>query len=266
MKRNKQIKQRVNIPVLMATKTMKDYLASIPTEEADQLKAAADTLAVARHSGADKRVGYLLSAYHHITSIQALLQADIEILLDDWNLYLKGIRPALTSVQQCNDKFFTAMRCLFSKDEEEAKKRDDYYRRDVDSLFAKFMRWEGLPVTWKPGQEQRTNMIKAGEEAKEETIIIENPYEWVKIGAIDVEAIPNDYRSNIHEVYDVGKMMDNESVEMSRKPCRSLSAARGVATKCAKAERGKTFIIYKRVNYWHYIPVEYKSMADESEV
>lgn len=41
MKRNKQIKQRVNIPVLMATKTMKDYLASIPTEEADQLKAAA---------------------------------------------------------------------------------------------------------------------------------------------------------------------------------------------------------------------------------
>ena len=38
MKRNKQIKQRVNIPVLMATKTMKDYLASIPTEEADQLE------------------------------------------------------------------------------------------------------------------------------------------------------------------------------------------------------------------------------------
>lgn len=54
MKKNKQIKQRVNIPVLMATKTMKDYLASIPTEEADQLKAAGDTLAVARHSGADK--------------------------------------------------------------------------------------------------------------------------------------------------------------------------------------------------------------------
>ena len=51
MKKNKQIKQRVNIPVLMATKTMKDYLASIPTDEADQLKAAADTLAVARHSG-----------------------------------------------------------------------------------------------------------------------------------------------------------------------------------------------------------------------
>lgn len=38
MKKTRQIKQRVNIPVLMATKTMKDYLASIPTEEADQLK------------------------------------------------------------------------------------------------------------------------------------------------------------------------------------------------------------------------------------
>lgn len=261
MKKNKQQKQvRVNIPTLMATKTMKAYLATLPEEEAAGLQLGT-TLDVARHSGADKRIGYLLSAYHHITSIQNLLQADIEIMLDDWNLFLKGIRPALTSVQQCNDKFFRAMVGLFGKDEEEAKKRDEYYRRDVDSLFAKFMRWEGLPVTWKPGQEQRTNMVKAGEEAKEETLIIENDYEWVKIGAIDT---PD--KENQNEVYCVGEMMDNESVEMSRKPCRSLSAARGVATKYAKAERGKTFIIYKRVNYWHYIPVEYKSMADEPEL
>lgn len=240
---------------------MKDYLATIPKEEADKLMQSGTTLDVARHSGVDQRIGYLLSAYHHITSIQTLLQADIEILLDNWNLYLKGIKPALLSVQQCNDKFFRAMNALFGDDKEEARKRGDYYMRDVDSLYKKFLRWEGLPVTWKPGQDQRTNMVKAGEEAKEETLIIENDYEWVKIGAIDT---PD--KENQNEVYCVGEMMDNESVEMSRKPCRSLSAARGVATKYAKAERGKTFIIYKRVNYWHYIPVEYKSMADEPEL
>ena len=261
MKRNKQIKQRVNIPVLMATKTMKDYLASIPTEEADQLKAAADTLAVARHSGADKRVGYLLSAYHHITSIQALLQADIEILLDNWSLYLKGIRPALTSVQQSNDKFFTAMRGLFGSNDEEAKKRDDYYRRDVDSLFAKFMRWEGLPQTWRPGQSQRTENVKAGEDEKEETLIIENDYEWAKVCAINT---PDPNTPN--ECFCVAKMNDNETVSMSEKPYKTISAARAAATIKAKAEQGETFIIYKRTDYWHFVPLEYKTIAHESEV
>lgn len=261
MKKSK-MKLHIPLPETQATDTVKGYLATLSEDEKKELKSNYD---IALKAGAAERIGLLVQTFYHIHTIQTFLQGDIEILLDNWGLWLKGFRPALTNLQQAEDKFYRIMREMFNHGGGDVT--DEYYMRDVDSLFKKLMRWEALPMTWDVGQPQKTNLIKAGEEkGGDETLVIEDKYEWCRIGAIDVEAIPNDYRSDIHEVYDVGKMMDNESVEMSRKPCRSLSAARGVATKYAKAERGKTFIIYKRVNYWHYIPVEYKSMADESEV
>ena len=64
----------------------------------------------------------------------------------------------------------------------------------------------------------------------------------------------------------MAKMNDDETVAMSEKPYKTISAARAAATIKAKAEQGETFIIYKRTDYWHFVPLEYKTIAHESEV
>lgn len=253
---------KVVVPFMFqSTKTIKAYLATLPEEERAKLQMGT-TLEVAEHAGANQRISFLVSAFYHIHSIQALLQADIEILMDNWGLWLKGVRPAMTNVQQSSDKFIRIMSEIFSvgRDKEEKEKDRNYYAQDIDSLYKKFMRWEALPITWEPGQEQRTNFIKSGEEkGKDETLVIDNDIEWVRIGAIDVPAIQKDYRADLPEVYCVGEMMDDETVQMGKKPYRTISTARGVASKYAAAEPGKVFIIYKRTNQWHYRPVEFKS-------
>ena len=107
-------------------------------------------------------------------------------------------------------------------------------RRDVDSLFAKFMRWGRSAADLGTGQSQRTENVKAGEEEKEETLIIENDYEWAKVGAINT---PDPDTPN--ECFCVAKMNDNETVSMSEKPYKTISAARAAATIKAKAEQGR---------------------------
>lgn len=259
----KKAKQKLHLPVQMyqATDTVKEFLSSLPEEERSQLK---NNLDIANKAQATERIGSLVQTFYHIHSIQSLIQADIEILLDNWALWLKGFRPAMTSLQQAEDKFYRTMREIFGKDANDVT--DEYYMRDVDSLYKKLMRWEALPVTWKPGDALKTNLIKAGEEkGQDETLVIEDKYEWYRIGSIDTNAIPNDYRSNIPEVYTVGEMGDDETVKMSKKAYRSLSTAKGVATKYANEKRGKAFVIYKRTNQWHYRPVDFRLNEEEEE-
>jgi hypothetical protein len=261
MKKSK-MKLHIPLPVIQATDTVKGYLATLPEDEKKALNSNYD---IALKAGAAERICLLVQTFYHIHTIQTFLQGDIEILLDNWGLWLKGFRPALTNLQQAEDKFYRIMREMFNHGGG-GDVTDEYYMRDVDSLFKKLMRWEALPMTWDVGQPQKTNLIKAGEEkGGDETLVIEDKYEWCRIGAIDVEAIPNDYRSNIPEVYAVGKMMDNETVQMGKKVYRSISAARAVASKYANSERGKVFIIYRRTNQWHYRPMEFKLNEEEEE-
>lgn len=258
---------RVRLPMLMATKAMKEYLCTLPDEERAALELGT-SLDVAESAGANMRISYLLGAYYHIHSIQSLLQADIEIMLDNWGLWLKGVRPAMTFIQQADAKFIRTMRDIMNvgKTEEQRKENDDFYSRDVDSLYKKFFRWEGIPVEWKPKGAQRTNFAKAGEDKeKDETLLMETKYEWCRIGAIDVPAVHKDYRSDLPVVYTVGKMLDDETVQMGEKPYRTLAAARGVASKFAASEKGNVFIIYERTNQWHYVPKEYKIINEEEK-
>lgn len=263
MKKSKsKQKQHIAIPMYQATQTVKDFLATLPEEERSKLRT---NLEIADRAEATRRIGYLAQTFYHIHSVQSLLQADLEILLDNWGLWLKGFRPALTSLQQAEDKFYRVMREIFNQGGE-GDVTDEYYRRDVDSLFKKLMRWEALPVTWKPGDELKTNLIKAGEEkGGDETLVIEDKYEWCRIGAIDTNAVPNDYRSDLPEVYTVGQMEDNETVKMSAKPYRTFATAKSVATKYANSNRGKVYIIYKRTNQWHYRPVDFRLNEEEEK-
>lgn len=254
---------KVVVPMMFqSTKTIKAYLATLPEEERAKLQMGT-TIDVATHAGATERLGLLIQTFYHIHSVQTLLQADIEIMLDNWGLWLKGFRPALTNLQQADDKFIRTMTELFNRGKSEGEKaaNDEYYTRDVDSLFKKLMRWEAIPTTWKPGEAQKTNLIKNGAEAgKDETLVVEDKYEWCRIGAIDV---PD--QTNPEPVYCVGKMMDDETVQMSSTRFKTISSARGTATKWAKSEPGKVFIIYRRTNQWHYRPMEYKLNGVEAE-
>ena len=203
-------------------------------------------LDIARHSGADKRIGYLLSAFYHIHSIQQFLTADIQILLDRWGLWLKGVQPAITSIEQADDKFQRAMRELVGDN-------DKYYAMDVDSLFTKFMRWEGIPTTWAPGQPVRIDKVETNGE--DETLVIENEIEYNRITPIDTEA------EKPHKVWRVARMNNDETVLMGKKCYFKLSTARAIATKCAQSNPGDFYIIYEQRDRLRYKPVDYKRVS-----
>ena len=238
---------------------MKAFLATLPEERREELMKTGTSVDVAREAGADKRIGYLAAAFYHIHSIQSLVQAEIEIMLDNWNLWMKGLRPAMTSVQQADDKFFRAMRESFSLADV-----TDEYCHDVDSLHRKFFRWEGIPTTWNPGEPQRTNLIKAGEETTDETLVVEDKYEICRIGTIDTPS-KGQTPFGLREVYCVGEMEGDESVKMGERMYRTIAAARTAASNFAKANNGKTYLIYKRTDYWHYRPMDYKRIEEEEE-
>ena len=258
-KKKKQTQQiKLSLPRLMPTPTMKEYLSKLPEGQRTKLITEGDNLELAKVAGVDKRIGYLLAAYYHIHSIQTLIQADIEILLDDWNLWLKGIRPAFTSIQQSDDKFYRAMSDLFKA----SLVTDEYYAHDVDSLYTKFMRWESIPKTWKPNQDQRIQAIKSGDKSDEETLVVEDKYEIFRVGAMNVPATERTPFGN-KDVYCVAEMGNDETVNVNDKTYRTISSARKAVTLMSKAARGKSYIIYKRSDYWHYRPIECKMNKEE---
>ena len=247
-KKKQQQNARIVVNRIQATPTIREYLRTLQPEEAAALQQGTNK-DIAQHARADLRIGYLLTAYFHIHSIQQLLTADIEIMLDRWGLWLKGVRPAMTSIEQSDEKFARAMREICNPDK--------YYAMDVDSLYQKFMRWEGLQTTWAPGQPVRIESVEKN--GDDETLVVENEIESCRITAVDVDA------EKPHKCWRVARMNDDETVLLGKNLYFTLPAARGVATKLAKTNPGEIYVVYEQRDRLRLRPVDYKRVAKDSE-
>lgn len=251
MKNNKKNKPVQIYTRLAPTKVMKEYLATLPEDVRAELYLQTN-LDVAIHSGAEKRIGYLCAAYYHLYSIMSLISTDMGILFDDWGIWLKGLKPAMTNVEQAGIKLIRTFHDLMGG------APDRYYAMDVDSLTKKFFRWEGIPDTWAPGQPLRIDTVQ-DKTGKDETLVIDNDNEYYRITPIDDDAnVPG-------TCWRVAKMLDDERAEMIKRIYKSEGAAKTAAAKLAKANPGTTYIIYEQRNRLRFRPVDYRRMKKESE-
>lgn len=129
-----------------APRKCREYWQNKLTEE--ERKIFSTPMAVVQHAGVSERLGSLLAAFYRLHSVQSLLFGEVQNIVEDWGLLLKGVQPAINGLLQSEDKFFDVMRKLVNTDRDGAREN---YTHDVDALFDRITRWEGIPKTWEPG-------------------------------------------------------------------------------------------------------------------
>lgn len=131
---------------LPAPATVREYYNSMSAEEQKEAHTVID---VARHAGVVTRLENLLKVFFLAHNVQSLLWGEMEKLTDTWGLTaVKGVRPAINSLQRSEDVFFRTISSLFMGGVPP-------YASSVDNLYDRVMRWAALPKAWKPGDCQR---------------------------------------------------------------------------------------------------------------
>lgn len=95
---------------MVAPKTCRDYWANNLTEEEQQIFNT--PIAVAQHAGVVQRLGYLTATFYHLHSVESLIFGEMQNIVEDWGLLIKGVQPTINSLQQSESKFFKVMHDL----------------------------------------------------------------------------------------------------------------------------------------------------------
>ena len=95
---------------MVAPKAVRDYWANNLTPDEQQIFNT--PIAVAQQAGVMKRLGYLTAAFLHIHSVQSLLFGEMQNIVEDWGLLIKGVQPVINSLLNSEDQFFNVMHDL----------------------------------------------------------------------------------------------------------------------------------------------------------
>lgn len=95
---------------MVAPKAVRDYWANNLTPDEQQIFNT--PIAVAQQAGVMQRLGYLTAAFLHIHSVQSLLFGEMQNIVEDWGLLIKGVQPVINSLLNSEDKFFNVMHDL----------------------------------------------------------------------------------------------------------------------------------------------------------
>ena len=128
---------------MVAPKAVRDYWANNLTPDEQQIFNT--PIAVAQQAGVMQRLGYLTAAFLHIHSVQSLLFGEMQNIVENWGLLIKGVQPVINSLLNSEDKFFNVMHDLVKNQSTGIK---ETYTKDVDALFDRITRWEGIPKVW----------------------------------------------------------------------------------------------------------------------
>lgn len=218
---------------ISAPKAVCEYWANELTEEERQV--INTPMQVANHAGVLRRLGYLTATFYHIHNVQSLIFGNMQNLLEKWGLLLKGVRPAINSLQYSEDNFFKVMQELVDKYSEGIK---DSYCEDVDALYDRVTRWEGIPKVWEPGDKLRLD-----EDTKMDGIIGDLKDGKLKLKEQDL--LP-EQTGDATKSYAIVEMNENEMGTIVRQdiPRKGLAAIQ--ANKLARKNKGKMYVIFEQ--------------------
>lgn len=201
---------------------------------------------IADKAQATRRISSLLTIFYHIHSIQDTLFLQIERLMDDFGLWVPGLRPLMNDITRADDKYFAAMRATIDNGDDPEGCRSDYLR-DFASLYEKFMRWERVPKDWEPGDEVKLPPLtdeQVAEKRKEGKIVVDTGYEQMTVTTVD---LPNEVLSEEVD-YSISKLLRDDTAEVVRQHIKTLRGARIAAAKLLKREPRECFVIYETHN------------------
>ena len=231
---------------LQLPKGSKDFLWQYYKSHPDDNWRPNTNMDIAIKAGAADRISELLSFFFVIHGTQSMLTAEIETLMDDFGLWIKGIRPAMNHVLQSEDEFFNTMhRCLDEGDDPEGAHQQ--YMRDFDSFYDKAMHWMRIPKQWKPGEPTRlpdTTEKDARKAAKQGKLIVDTGWEEMKIGTTTIPPETEHAWTN----YSISKLYRDETGEIVKAKIKTLTGAKRIAMKLSRENPKDTYVIYETHN------------------
>ena len=218
---------------MVAPKAVRDYWANNLTPDEQQIFNT--PIAVAQHAGVVQRLGYLTATFYHLHSVQSLLFGEMQNIVEDWGLLIKGVQPVINSLQQSEDKFFKVMHDLVNSQSQGIK---ETYLQDVDALFDRITRWEGIPKTWKPGDEQ-----KLEGRSMMDDIISSLKSGTLKLKEQDMEPEPISEASTL---YAIAEMNEDETSTIVKQDIAKKGLAVIHANKLARKNINKMYVLFEQ--------------------
>ena len=219
---------------MVAPKTCRDYWANNLTEEEQQIFNT--PIAVAQHAGVVQRLGYLTATFYHLHSVESLIFGEMQNIIEKWGLYMKGVQPAINSLQKSEDSFFKVMHDLVQNHSEGIA---ETYTKDVDALYDRITRWEGIPKVWKPGDEQKL----------EGKAIMEDIIGSLKKGVLKIQEqfMEPEPKEKARTLYAIAEMDEDETSKLIKQDIAKKGLAAIQANKLARKNTDKMYILYEQV-------------------
>lgn len=234
--RKQQIVPESTYTTLSAPRVCKNYWATALTDEERQIYNS--PIAVAQHAGVFQRLSLLITTFYKVHSVQSLLFGEMQSIVENWGVMIKGIQPTINSLQNSEDKFIDVMHDLikhYGKSDYSTK----VYAQDVDALFTRIMIWMGISKEWKPGlQEEEENMMEneIANSLKDGTLRLK--------GCNTMEPEP---KSEARILYTIAEMnADGDTGTIIKQDITKKGLATIQANKLAKKNTGKMYIIYEQ--------------------
>lgn len=218
---------------MVAPKTCRDYWANNLTEEEQQIFNT--PIAVAQHAGVVQRLGYLTATFYHLHSVESLIFGEMQNIVEDWGLLIKGVQPVINSLLNSEDKFFNVMHDLVKNQSTGIK---ETYTQDVDALYDRITRWEGIPKAWKPGDEQ-----KLEGKGRMEDIIGSLKSGTLKLKEQDRDPGPIAEASTL---YAIAEMNEDETSTIIKQDITKKGLAAIQANKLAKKNPAKMYVLFEQ--------------------
>ena len=201
---------------------------------------------IADKAGVPDRISTLISSFYIFCGVQNMLSGEIESLMDDFGLWIKGIRPALNHLIQAQEEFYKAMNYhLDNGDDVEGAHQQ--YMRDFDSFYDKAMRWMRIPKQWNPGEEPKLPEITEKDRAKavkKGKLIVDTGWEEMKITPVE---LPDEIKRE-WKTYYISKLLRDETAEVVKSGIPTLLGAKRIAMELQRNDPNETYVIYEAHN------------------
>lgn len=224
----------------------KQFLRDYYTKHPGDAWRPATNMDIAEKAGVPDRISTLISSFYIFCGVQNMLSGEIESLMDDFGLWIKGIRPALNHLIQAQEEFYKAMNYhLDNGDDVEGAHQQ--YMRDFDSFYDKAMRWMRIPKQWHPGEEPKLPEITEKDRAKavkKGRLIVDTGWEEMKITPVELpDKIKREWKT-----YYISKLLRDETAEVVKSGIHTLLGAKRIAMELQRNDPNETYVIYEAHN------------------
>lgn len=241
----------------------KEFLLQYVKDHPEEDWKPQSNLEIADKAGVIERISSLLSSFHILSSVGRMMSSEIEDLMKNYGLIIKGVQPAITALNTASTNYSNIMWNTISRGDE-GKEADREYMRDFGSLYPKLYHWFRIPQEWEPGKPARIPLASEEKKTKAKTkgdLYVDTGRELIRMHSAELSEVKSEKTD-----YSIARIMEDETSLVVKDHVKTLTGAERVAKQLLKENPKEAFIIYqtehRSVQEVNAIPVKAFSEAE----